>query len=323
MNINYLFIGALVISSLFISCANDTELGDPIEIIEDYQIEQGAAPAEVNARIKQLYEKYGSYFVYSFTQNDANWIKYTGKATARGTDYVIPGNPANVGKMLDYVNDIWLKYFPDEILKNGGIPYRVFLADSCYNEIVYDPTYSMKTNYNHRLLADGNSLIIAGLNRLDQMSDFDKKAEKVSLISDLINYYLTKGIMTFPQEFYDVTDYVNEPNFYLEYPGAYSYTLDQEDFLNRGFVPQYYTNSWGSGVTWWLYKYTSGYSTWANTSTETIMNNDRSYYMTMILNCSDEFVEPYLQHALVARKWNIILNHFKNEYGLDLRAIAK
>ncbi|MBR5351605.1 MAG: hypothetical protein IK124_10295 [Prevotella sp.] len=318
----YITITALVFSFFFIACTSDKDLEDPITIIEDYQLDQGAASAADNARIKQLYEKYGSYFVYSFTQQDANWIKYTGKASSRGTDYVIPGNPANVGKMLDYVNDIWLKYLSDDVLKNGGIPYRVFLADSCYNLIVYDPTSSMKTNYNHRLMTDGNSIIIAGMNRLDEMTEAEKKTEKVALISDLINYYIAKGIMTFPQEFFDVTDYVNEPRFYLATPNAYSYTLDAEDFYNRGFLPQYYSNSWGSGVNFWLYKYTSGYSTWGNSTTETIMNNDRTYYMTMILNCTDDFMATYLKYPLINTKWNIIINHFKNNYGLDLRAIA-
>ena len=111
----FFILASLACVSLFWACSGDDDLGNPIDIIEDYQLDNGAASATDNARIKQLYEKYGSYFVYSFTDKDAYWIKYTGKASTRGTDYAVPGDPANVGKMLDYVNDIWLKYFPDDL----------------------------------------------------------------------------------------------------------------------------------------------------------------------------------------------------------------
>ncbi len=42
------------------------------------------------------------------------------------------GETHYVDEMLDYIHEIWLQFFPDDFLKKGGLPYRVFLADSIY-----------------------------------------------------------------------------------------------------------------------------------------------------------------------------------------------
>ena len=55
MKNKYVIISALVLSCFFISCTSDKDLEAPIDIIEDYQLDQGAASAADNARIKQLY----------------------------------------------------------------------------------------------------------------------------------------------------------------------------------------------------------------------------------------------------------------------------
>ena len=37
---------------------------------------------------------------------------------------------------------------------------------------------------------------------------------------------------------------------------------------------------------------------------------------------TDEEMEQYLKYDLIREKWNVLLDYYKNIYGIDLRAIA-
>lgn len=318
-------LGIACFSALFASCAVDGEdIGAPLEITPEYNLDEGKASDADKARIKQIHEKYGSYIIYNGTEKDAFWKLYTGNANNTLIPHITNGDPANVGKMLDYLNDIWFKYFDDDFLKNGGMPYRLFIVDEYYTYRDYGDGTGMKIAADYLINSEGHAIIMGGMNTVEGMSEADKATKRAAFISDLLTYYLNSGIMTFPQEFYDVTDYTTEPKFTeTESYGYISYTLDQNDALDRGFLPSLYISQWGTSVSWWIYKYSSGYSTFGSTSVENLMANDRGYYMKMILNMDDEAMQPYLEHELVNKKWNIILDHFKKNYKLDLRAFAQ
>ena len=67
-------IGMFIGSVLFCSCAKDSALGPDVALERDYVLPQGKSP-QADGRIVDLYEKYGSYFLYEYSQKDFNWTQ--------------------------------------------------------------------------------------------------------------------------------------------------------------------------------------------------------------------------------------------------------
>ena len=187
-----------------ISCSDDTKIGAPDEILPDYVLPQGDASKEANDRIQQIFDTYTSYVLYNYTEKDAFWTQTAAGGSAQ-IYRAIMGEPRHVDAMLDYIQDIWLQFFPEEFLKKGGIPYRVFLADSIY----WDRGWG-KTPYNYRV--NGNALIVGGMNKdLTTMDAATKKARKNELLGAMWDYYIAQGLLNVPDEFYKNTDYEKMP----------------------------------------------------------------------------------------------------------------
>lgn len=99
----------------------------------------------------------------------------------------------------------------------------------------------------------------------------------------------------------------------------YEYTPEQLDALrNRGFIPNY--SQYGYTVYSEIYmKYSETSDSWSYNDPRA---NDFNYYIAQILNATDEQAAEFLKYETVATKWNIILDYYKDNYGIDLRAIA-
>ena len=137
-------IGIFIGSVLFCSCAKDSALGPDVSLERDYVLPQGKSP-QADGRIVDLYEKYGSYFLYDFTLLDLNWNQ-----VANSTSYKLAlGDPAYAGDMLDLLDEVWLQFYPEEFLKKN-LPYRVFMADTIYQVLSYmdRPMECVKTGDN-------------------------------------------------------------------------------------------------------------------------------------------------------------------------------
>src|SRR5687768_4930775 len=92
----------LIICCMFLfSCTKDAEIGAPVPVEVDYVLPQGNASAEANAKILQLYNNYGSYFLYVFTQKDFEWTQSTSTGASK-IDSVVLGDPAYTGDMLNF-----------------------------------------------------------------------------------------------------------------------------------------------------------------------------------------------------------------------------
>ncbi len=317
---NTLFIMALCTG--IAACAGDgEEIGAPIEITPEYELPQKGASDAANARILNYYNKYGSYVVYDFSNKDAWWLQVTGNSQSGGRTYhATTGDFSNVDAMLDYIEDIWLKYFSDDFLKKGGMPYRVFLADSVYMKRDWDDGTFMITTQNYAI--NGNGLIIGGMNQVSTMDATTKKARKIELFTALWAYYRAQGLLSIPNEFYAETDYVTKPTM-TKGQWGYEYTADDIAALrNRGFMPKY--SQYGYSVYDEIYmKYSDTYDTWNGKSDNDIRILDYDYYMTQILNATDEAVADYLAYPAVKKKWDCLINFYKTNYSIDLRAIAK
>ncbi|MEY8593668.1 hypothetical protein AALK14_19710 [Butyricimonas hominis] len=297
----FLFI-AICFLGTFVSCKEERNVTGTLDIVEDYVLPQKGASTAANEFILNIYKTYGSYFLYDYTSEDALWnITSTSGVT---TSMIVKGDPLYVEPMLNLLNDVWLRYFPEEFLKKGGIPYRVYLADSLYDVM----TNGRKTLYTYK--ASGSSLIVTGLNeKLLTINDAEKKkAWKDAFIDAMWRYYVSVGVLEIPNDFYEGTDYTTTPEEPLS---------EQENLLKyrqRGFLPRNYNAFSGDPNEW--------YSKWTWTSAK---SNDLNSYMYHLFSRTDEEMEEYLSnpdYVLIQKKWFILLDYFKDCCNVDPRKVA-
>ena len=282
-------IGMFIGSVLFCSCAKDSALGPDVALERDYVLPQGKSP-QADGRIVDLYEKYGSYFLYDFTLLDLNWNQ-----VANSTSYKLAlGDPAYAGDMLDLLDEVWLQFYPEEFLKKN-LPYRVFMADTIYQVLSYmdRPIECAKTG--------DNSLAFGYMN-----ADTKKKtaAEKLALKNTVQTLFFdllqVRKAVSIPEEFYKISDYSTK---------ASSDPNDDDYARKRGFVanPQY-GNEWCTYVNW--------------QTTTLLQSDDLTYFLASILCRTSTQWASDLTYPLVKEKYDILVNHFKKEYNIDLAKIG-
>lgn len=312
-------ISSIMATVSVVSCSKDVPVGDPVEITGGYVLPQSGASDEDNARIMEIYEKWSSYVLYDVDSVDVYWKQISGNASSGGMVYVFKeGDPKYVGDMLDYLDEIWWHYFPDEFLQKGGIPFRVYLVEEYYSYRDWGGGQTSAPLYMDYQIND-NSIMLSGMSQVASYDADTKRAKKVALLSDLFTNWISKSIIGTPSEFYNVSDYNTEPEMTTDDGYSYYYTDEQLKALrNRGFIPKY--NSYGYSVYDEIYMaYSGGTSSWTYNDPR---SNDFNYYISQIFHATEEQVADFLQYETVKTKWNIILDYYKDNYGIDLRAMA-
>ena len=88
----------------------------------DYILPQGKSPAD--NRIVELYNQYGTYILYEYTERDFNWSQMEGSSS----DYTYTkADPLYAGEMLDLLNEVWFSLYPVDFHRKY-MPYKIFLA---------------------------------------------------------------------------------------------------------------------------------------------------------------------------------------------------
>lgn len=298
-----LIIGCIC-SVLFFACKKDEKIGPPAPVAHDYQLPQGNASAAANDRIQQLYDTYGSYFLYVFTQKDFVWVPSTGGAFSK-IDTAVLGKPEYVMDMLNFLDDIWLKFLPDSFKKAQGIPYRVLLADTIktYRGPGYPP--GMEYLYSDYKVID-KAICFAGMNdSLRKMTPADKVKRKNIFTGAIWNYYLQNKIIEIPAAFYKLTDYVTTP-------ATPNTPANLEAFRQRGFLPASYSSFNGAAQEWYY-----GTFSWG-----TAQSSDAGAYLFHLTTRTDAQMEPFLKYPLIKQKFDFLVTYFKSKYNIDVRAIA-
>lgn len=300
------FILACIFAFAAAGCKDDVEIGQPLNIDNDYTLPQGDASQADNDRIQQLYDKYGSYFLYNYTQKDVFWTQYTSSGNISA--YVATlGDTQYVGPMLTLLYDVWLQFFPDSFLKKGGIPYRVFIANQVYWDRSTPASPGWYIQYTFKVT--GKSVAFAGMNEsLLTMTPATKLARKNEWVKAMWDYYVANGFLDVPNAFYEVSNYVTQPTT----PINAANPANVEAYRQRGFLPSGY-NTVTNAPTEWM---TSAYM-WT-----TAKSNDLGSYMFNLLQRTDEQMAPYLTYEPIRKKWDILVNHYKNKYGIDIRKIG-
>lgn len=271
------------------ACSEDKEIGNIPLLTEDYVLPQGKSSAD--NRIVELYNKYGTYFLYEFTSRDFEWIQV-------GIDdpykYYTSADPLYVGDMLDLLQDIWFKFFPDEFLKKT-LPYKVFLVDTLGREV--------RGTLKMCFFRMGDNKIAIGhcSDTLTKLSGSTKMAFKNDLHEALWGDWVDQGIIQMPDEFYDVSNYVDP-----------IMPQSPEEERERGFIPML---SGGMEIDWVLFS-------WNYSPEEFKKASDIRAYLYKMLFWSYDKWEADFAYPLVKKKYDILRNYFNETYGIDVRQIG-
>ncbi|MFB6457087.1 hypothetical protein ACE38W_17585 [Chitinophaga sp. Hz27] len=300
------FISFIFTIFLFSCSKKETEIGAPVSIKPDYVLPQGNAPDAANARIQQLYDKYGSYFLYNFTQKDYEWVQSTGSGNSK-LDTAVLGDPIYTSDMLQFLDDVWLKFLPEDFKKGKGIPYRVFMADVIRQ---YRPNFPPEYTYlyfDYKIV--GKAVVFPGMNSdLRTMTPAQKVAKKIIVTSAMWSYYIANNILDIPSEFYAISNYTSTaaPVTPLSLPA------NMIAYRTRGFLPSSYDPTFGNALEWYYSSYAWG----------TAKTNDANSFITNITQRTDAQMAPYLTYPLIKQKFDLLVNYYKTKYNIDVRAIA-
>ncbi|MBC5621314.1 hypothetical protein [Butyricimonas hominis] len=294
-----IFIFVIVALSSWTACTdNDNDLGPDIPFGESYKLPQGKSPAD--DRVVALFEKYGSYFLYEYSQKDFNWTQVA-VSTGNNIFGTILGDPQYLGGMLDLLEEVWLNYYPDDFLEKN-LPYRILLADSVKQTYTYErPATYLK------LYLTTNTLAIAGLNEdVGSMSLADKKSTKNWIQQAFLDHLLNINAIEAPNEFYQVSDYTKATE------------RDPMNARERGFIPSIDSEEQYGYASEWCY-FVDYYTKMLSKDTDF-----KQYVKNMISHAVTEENSwaTYLTFPLVKKKHDILQAYFLEKYGIDLQAIG-
>lgn len=282
------------------SCGNEDELTEPTVLPLDYTLPQGGTDAATDARIVGLYEKYGTYFLYDYSHDDLTYtiVGSGGGGMLNQLDIEKP-ETNYVGKQLDLLEKVFFHFYPEDFLKKN-LPYKVFLAKSVKWELPWAPgTFTeWPTTYGD------NSLICAWCDaRLESLTTTDLYNYFNFINRDYLSWMLGQGKLSFPEAFYEVSDYSED--VYASMYEYYSYPDEcfeewvmkpEQQMLEKGFLQDNYS-----------YNISSARST------------DISNYLTFMRYFAPDSPQwqYFLQFPLVKMKYDLLRQYMKENYGWD------
>ena len=265
------------------ACAEDKKLGEVEPLEQGYVLPQGKSPAD--DRIVSLFEKYGTYFLYEYTEADFSWRQGGGSLSY---SYTVP-DPQCAGNMLDLLNEIWFNFYPEEFHKQY-MPRKVFLTG----------TLEVNGRSIYTRIAQGQIAVGYCSEVLVDMSEEMKTEFKSALQRELLKDWINRGVIAIPGEFYEVSDYsyaadVDDP--------------DSPDYVRaRGFVGTSNGTEWSDQVDWQTGRLPE--------------SDDLRYFIdSMVSRTSEEWASD-LEYPLIQQKYDILWEYILENYKIDLREIG-
>lgn len=282
-----------LLAILFLSgCAKDTQIGNIQVPGADYVLPQGG-DAMADQRILKLYETYGSYFLYEFSEKDFNWTQIS---NSLGDDVFRfdPIEPGKVKNLLDLLQLTWFDFYDQEFLAHA-MPIRIFLTETVQLQVrkfdwgIWDYILSWKDVYARYL---DNQIAISNVHKsVADMSAEEKRVYKSNLQSVFLESLVASATIVAPDEFIAISDYSNNVD-------------DTEEARNAGFV----------------LNPTMDYE-WSIDGNMTESNDLNAYLASLVFRTAKEW-EDDLQYPLVKQKYDILVSWLKTEYGIDIVKIG-
>ena len=276
-----------------VGCAEDPAIKDIEPLTPDYELPQGES--EADDRIVEMYEKYGTYVLYDYTEKDV----YYDTGIERGLVIYQSPDPKYVEDMMDFLDKIWFKAYP-ESFNQQTLPYQIFLTkkieglSASTGEVV-----SEKTVYS------GNYSFMVGKcdEKLKDLTQEELRDFKNTLQVALWDFIERQEKVEFPGEFFEVSDYTSV---------AVSDDETSPDYARaRGFLEGY--NS--AGPTYWYMQLG-----WPSNTIDD--DSDLSAFIGCMLTRSAEEWASDLEWPLVKEKYDILRTHFIENYDVDLQEIG-
>ena len=260
--------------------------------------------------ILDLYNKFGTYFLYKFTDKDTYWTPTGWKnaiQTATGTwntGYeVTQANENYISRQLGLINKGWFSFYNDQFLLKF-LPAKIMLCgsvDSIYTNYIFTPTYqavkavkSVGAWYNY-----DNICINYGSAGVTTMTSKDSIA------------FAAKSNLLFIQSIYgrNLTPVTND----FTSVANYNVTLSNQAAAYAQGIITNYINSRSPQIDWNAYLEAMVSRSEANLNKSTANTDQTSLGM---LNATKD------TNGKIRQRYNIVRNYFISMYGVDLQAIG-
>jgi len=272
-----------------------------------YSVPQGTQAYDTT--ILNLYNKYGTYFLYRFTDKDTYWTPTAWKNSTMdttgfwSTGYVVTTADTNyVAKQLALIKKLWLSYYSDAFLTKF-LPAKIMLCasvDSVYTTYLFNPTRYVKTvksvgawyNYDNICVNYGSSAITTLTS-----SDSTKFLARTNLV--FMQSIAGRNLSAPTNAFASIATYANT---FTSQALAYA----------QGIITIYYNNR-SPQLDWNAYIEAMVTRSETNLNKNT-PNTDLTYQG--ILNVTKD------SGGKIKQRYNLIRNYFITNYGVDLQAIG-
>jgi len=200
-----------------------------------------------------------------------------------------------VYEILNFLNRVWLQFYPKEFLKKH-LPYRVLLAKDLYTIV------SGKKSGGKDIFLGANTVAL-GFCSDTVLTESRELTYKRSIHKEFWSYWIEDTeILDIPEEFFTLSDYTTKPKAATVRAAGFV----KDDANNR----EIYANS----------------TTWPSANTDVNiekrkMNDFWSYLYNMIYRTEADWAAD-LEYPLIKQKYDIIVKHFKDNYGLDISKIG-
>lgn len=288
----------VIMGSCMLTACNDEDKLTPTERPEfGYAVPQG--DHDYDKKIVDWYNRCNFFILYDFLPRDIYWsVNGWLEAREREDETAFtwfdgwlsqPANEQYVGQQLELVEDQFLRFYPDSVLKRC-MPLKILLCGELgymRNTGLYNKE-DVFSGYDHLAVNWGNESIL------------NITADSVTLFKNNVNYaFLTRlrsnGKMVDAALFYNISDYSVAPTFANRY---------ERGFLAANMTAQ---NDWNSFLQAVL-------STPYSELTAAYPTTDRTN--KGILNAAKDV------NGLIRRKYDIMTSHYKETYGIDIQAIG-
>lgn len=287
----------IVLLGLILPGCKKKEVLEPSVSKIEYELPQGTNAFDTD--LVNLYQNYGSYFLYKFNPDiDFAWVP-----AAVGTDNLFStrfsceqADEAAVAKVLPFVQKNWLSLYPDTFLKRT-LPFKVLLAKNLKR--LKNPSTTDNTLSNTGLTSGTFPNTILGYYHItisnfapsfDGMTAAQKTLFKGDMHIEYWNYMFATGKVAMPTNFATVSNYALTVSSSTMYANGF---LDTRAKSQNN--PQLYD---------------------LRTYVKAITNNPKTVLDNTILKPTND------TKGLINQKYNLVVSYYKTVYNVDLQAIG-
>jgi hypothetical protein len=283
---------SLIYILLFSSCFKNEEIiGD----LEEPRFHLPTGDSEIDQYIRNYYNKYNSYLLYDYAELDYTWsvtqilsltlIKQTNE------DLLFEGTK--------YLEKTWGDYYTDEF-KKDFFPYKIFLADSVISSSLSMGDKDEVCYPNINTLCVG--LIREGIESLTPDSLLYIRGE---INATFWGKYLYKNnYVTVADNFFKISGDENYDSNLRNNPENEGVPADEIDLKTYGF--------------WVREEGPSSYYVMSPNYTQDVYR----FVFEITTHTKEEMDAKMEGYPKLIEKYKVLINHFKEHYGVDLQAIG-